>query len=431
MSSHRQPEFLRLIFTSITGETHSVEVGQESIEEALAEGVYFDGSSVRGYASVNSSDLLLKPVSTKIAPLPWSPDVAVMPCGVYESSGKMHTRDPRSALGRVAESAMDKGLQLIVGSELEFFLVRRPHDRTIEPADSGGYFATTPSDGALMLRRKVFKALKALGISATTHHHEVAPGQHEIGLRHAAATATADNVMLSKMAIAELAALEGLTATFMPKPFAGVNGSGMHIHLSLWEAEHGQNVFASAPGDLSSLAKSFVAGLLEHAASLAAIVAPTVNSFKRLRPGYEAPTRIAWGPMNRTTIIRVPQYNGSKEKARIEFRCPDPLCSPHLAFAAVLAAGLDGIDKSLLPPSPTRDDLFKSGQDIKSLPETLGEALYELSRDNVLRHALGHSIVDSYIDLRESEWTEYLEMHPEPSFSQITDWETSKYLLLN
>lgn len=431
MTSYQEPEFLRLVFASITGTTHSVEIGEDGIEEALREGAFFDGSSVRGYASVNSSDLLLKPALRDVMHLPWSPNVAVMPCGVFDTSGKMHPRDPRRALGGVAESALAKGLKLVVGSELEFFLVRRLHDRTIEPADSGSYFATTPSDGALMLRRKVFKTLKAFGISATTHHHEVAPGQQEIGLRHTDATEAADHVMMSKMAIAELAAAEGLTATFMPKPFPRVNGSGMHIHLSLWDTECNQNLFAGAPGELSSIAKCFVAGLLEHAASLAAIVAPTVNSFKRLRPGYEAPTRIAWGPLNRTTMIRVPQYNGSKGKARIEFRCPDPLCSPHLAFAAVLAAGLDGIDKALVPPDPSRENLFKPGHESKSLPETLGDALGELSRDSVLRSALGPSLVDTYIDLRESEWREYIEQHAGRSSAEVTEWEISRYLLAN
>jgi glutamine synthetase len=355
-----------------------------------------------------------------------------MPCSVYDASGRPHSGDPRSVLGVVAEKARAKEMKLVVGSELEFFLVRRLHDRSIEPADHGGYFATAPSDGALALRRKVFTSLKALGISATTHHHEVAPGQHEIGLRHTEVMTAADQVMVSKLAIAEIAAAEGLTATFMPKPFPGTNGSGMHIHLSLWDMGMEDNLFAREyEGELSEVAKYFVAGLLEHAGALAAIVAPTVNSFKRLKPGYEAPTRIAWGPLNRTTMVRVPLYNGSKAKARIEFRCPDPSCSPHLAMAAVLAAGLDGIEKSLIPPAPTTEDLFESAAATESLPSTLGEALDELARDTVLRSAMGSDLIDKYVALREKEWTEYLELHAGPSPSEVTEWEIAKYLLAN
>lgn len=427
----RRLEFLKLVFSSITGKTHSVEVGQDCVEEALTEGVYFDGSSVKGYASVNSSDLLLKPASHNITPLPWSTNVAVVPCSVYDASGELHSHDPRGILGDVAEKARANDMRLIAGSELEFFLVRRLHDRSIEPADLGGYFATTPSDGALALRRKAFRALKTMGIAATTHHHEVAPGQHEIGLRHSEATTAGDQVMLSKMTIAELAANDGLIATFMPKPFPRVNGSGMHIHLSLWDSVGERNLFADGPRKISQIAECFIAGLLKHAPSLAAIVAPTVNSFKRLRPGYEAPTRIAWGPLNRTTMIRVPLYNGSKAKARIELRCPDPSCSPHLALAAILAAGLDGVEKVLIPPSPTKEDVFKSTREIESLPETLDDALKALSKDSVLLSALGTSLVRTYIDLRRSEWSEYAELHDEESSSEITEWELSRYLYVN
>lgn len=358
--------------------------------------------------------------------------MAVMPCGVYDASGRPHSGDPRSVLGVVAEKARAMEMKLVAGSELEFFLVRTLHGKSIEPADRGGYFATAPSDGALALRRKIVTSLKALGISATTHHHEVAPGQHEIGLRHMEVMTAADHVVVSKLAIAELAATEGLTATFMPKPFSGTNGSGMHIHLSLWDTDMEDNLFArNYPGELSEIAKHFVAGLLDHAGALAAIVAPTVNSFKRLKPGYEAPTRIAWGPLNRTTMIRVPLYNGSKAKARVEFRCPDPSCGPHLAMAAVLAAGLDGIEKSLVPPAPTTEDLFESSTETASLPSTLGEALDKFSKDTVLRSALGSELVDKYVALREAEWAEYLELHASPSPSEVTDWEIARYLLAN
>jgi glutamine synthetase len=274
-------------------------------------------------------------------------------------------------------------------------------------------------------------ALTGLGIPTTSHHHEVASGQHEIGLVFDSAMEIADRVLLARLAIAEIAYSRGLLATFMPKPFADMNGSGMHIHQSLWDSE-GTNLFADgSPGTVSEIAYHYVAGLMEHAPALAAIVAPTVNSFKRLRPGFEAPTRIAWGPRNRTTMIRIPEFNGSDTKARIEFRCPDPSCSPHLALAAIMAAGLDGIARSLNPPEPTQEDLYRKATDVPSLPESLIQALQHLDEDETLRHALGERIVDSIIKFRTSEWHEYLKGGGNSSGTRITDWEIGKYLFSN
>ncbi|MHA1924503.1 MAG: glutamine synthetase family protein [Candidatus Thorarchaeota archaeon] len=430
--THDRPDFLRLLFSTVLGATKSIEIAYEDFDDVMKNGVYFDGSSVPGYASVNSSDLLLKPRSSRPLFLPWEKDVAVLVCGVFEAPGDPHPRDPSSVLSRIAGTAREAGFELRVGSELEFFLVKENGRGTIAPGDVGGYFSTLPSDGGLQFRRRVAKSLGSIGISTTTHHHEVAAGQHEVGLRFNSAISAADDIMLARLLIAEMAHEIGAIATFMPKPFSGMNGSGMHLHESLWSIDERANLFSSGKsGEVSELAGSYVAGLLEHAEALAAIVAPTVNSFKRLTPGYEAPTRIAWGLRNRSTMIRIPQYNGSDVKARIEFRCPDPLCSSHLAVAATLAAGLDGIRRGLTPPAPTSENLYKTAAETESLPGSLREALDKLERDDVIVDALGKSLVDTIVKMRTAEWAEYKEITGNPGVSEVTPWEVSKYLRFN
>jgi glutamine synthetase len=430
--THDRPDFLRLLFSTVLGATKSIEIAYEDYDDVMKNGVYFDGSSVPGYASVNSSDLLLKPRSSRPLLLPWEKDVAVLVCGVFESSGDPHPRDPSGVLTRIVESAKEAGFELRVGSELEFFLVKENGRGTIEPGDGGGYFSTLPSDGGLHFRRRVARSLGSIGISTTTHHHEVAAGQHEVGLRFSSATNAADDIMLARLLIAEMAHEIGAIATFMPKPFSGTNGSGMHLHQSLWSIDEKTNLFSSGKsGKISELAGSYVAGLLGHAEALAAIVAPSVNSFKRLTPGYEAPTKIAWGPRNRSTMIRVPQYNGSDVKARIEFRCPDPLSSSHLAVAATLAAGLDGISRGLAPPEPTGKNLYKTAPENESLPGSLGEALEKLQSDDVIVKALGKSLIDTIVKMRTAEWEEYVALTGDPGVSEVTPWEISKYLRFN
>jgi glutamine synthetase len=430
--THDRPDFLRLLFTTVLGATKSIEIAYEDLDEVMTHGVYFDGSSVPGYASVNSSDLLLKPRSSRPLLLPWEKDVGILVCGVHDFSGDPHPRDPSGILSKTVDLAREFGFELRVGSELEFFLVKENGRGTIEPGDGGGYFSTLPSDGGLQFRRRVAKSLGAIGISTTTHHHEVGAGQHEVGIRFSSATTAADDVMLARLLIAEMADSIGGLATFMPKPFGGMNGSGMHLHQSLWDIDDNTNLFSSGKsGEVSELAGSYVAGLLEHAGALAAVVAPTVNSFKRLTPGYEAPTRIAWGQRNRSTMIRIPQYNGSDTKARIEFRCPDPSCSSHLAVAATLAAGLDGIRRGLTPPAPTGDNLYELTEGIESLPGSLGEALENLKRNDVIVDALGKSLVDMIVKMRTAEWEEYVEITGDPGVSEITKWEVSKYLRFN
>ncbi len=433
MSKKRQhPEFLRLIFADVLGRTRSLEMGFDRLSEVVNEGVYIDGSSVPGYAAVNSSDLLLSPISSMPLVLPWDPEAGVLLCSLYEVSGVPHPSDTRHILRRVVERVYEVDMMLQVGSELEFFLVADTKDKHPTPGDFGGYMSGPPDDAGRAFRRSAIRALNQIGISTTTHHHEVADGQHEIGINHGPVSEIADAVMLAKLAISEIAHTRGMFATFMAKPFARINGSGMHMHQSLWTIDERTNLFASdGPGEISQLAKHYTAGILEHAPALSAIVAPTVNSFKRLVPGYEAPTRIAWGPRNRTTMVRIPHFNGSSDSARIEIRCPDPLCSPHLAMAATLAAGMDGVEKHLEPTDPTTHDLYEEEHDIPSLPESLIEAIKELAKDTVLRDALGKKIVESIIELRTSEWEAYLKSAGEHDENKITSWERQRYMLAN
>ena len=428
----RQPEFLRLIFTDLLGHTRSIEVGMNRLEEIVKHGLVIDGSSVPGYALVNESDLLLLPGCATPTQQPWDPSAAFILCNIHHVSGKPHPRDPRNILRRVVTSASEMGFQLMVGSELEFFTVRRLPDGTVVPLDQGGYFSSQPLDGSLNLRRDVIRALNAIHIETTSHHHEVANGQQEIGLHYMPAETAADNTMLSRTVISEIAYKRGLIATFMPKPFPDENGSGMHLHQSVWGLDGSRNLFASETSStISPLATYYIGGLLEHATTLAAVLAPTVNSYKRLVPGFEAPTRIAWGYRNRSTMIRVPHFNGSEKAARIELRCPDATSSPHLALAVMLAAGLDGISRRIEPPEPTEKDLYESSSATKSLPESLEGALYSLDRSKTMRDILGDSVVDTLVAMRRQEWVDYVKTTGDPGSSEITDWEIDKYLHVN
>lgn len=418
------------MFTSVLGKTKSIEIDMDSLGDLLRNGYTFDGSSVPGYAHVNSSDKILRATSSFPINQPWDLEARIMLCAVHNINGEPHPVDPRNVLRRVLASASSEGFHLEVGGELEFFLVNGSSKSSPDPIDSGGYFDTPPSDGAHMFRRGIVRALREMEIPTTAHHHEVAMGQHEICVKHSPAIQTADNIMLAKMAIAEMAHQRGMIATFMPKPFSDTNGSGMHLHQSLWDSDVKENLFATEErGVLSEVAGHYVAGLLEHAPALAAIVAPTVNSYKRLRPGYEAPTLIAWGPRNRSVMVRIPMFFDSNSTARIEFRCPDPSCSPHLAIAAMIVAGLDGVRRSLDPPSLSHEDLFEMPSGYEVLPSSLHEALAALEKDRLLIRELGDDVVKTLVELRSSEWREYAEVTGNTDSSSITEWEVEKYLL--
>ncbi|MFW9926585.1 MAG: glutamine synthetase family protein [Candidatus Thorarchaeota archaeon] len=427
-----EPEFLRLLFSDLLGYSRSIEVGYERLDEIVKHGLVIDGSSVPGYQTVNESDVLLRP--SRATPLiqPWDPSAAFILCRIHEVSGEPHPRDPRNILRRIVSMATEKGLKLMVGSELEFFTIARRTDDSIMPLDFGGYFSSLPQDFAVDFRRDVIRTLRKLGITTTSHHHEVAKGQQEIGLQYVDAEDAADNIMLSRIVISEMAYRRGMIVTFMPKPFPDQNGSGMHLHQSVWDLDSSRNLFAtSGSSSISQLAMSYIGGLLEHAAALAAILAPTVNSYKRLVPGFEAPTRVAWGYRNRSTMVRVPHFNGSKKAARIELRCPDATSSPHLVIAAILAAGLDGISKKIEPPKPTDKDLYESGISLKSLPGSLEGALDRLSESKMMKRILGNSVIDTLVAMRKREWKEYVESTGNPGSSEITDWEIERYLHVN
>ena len=302
---HTEPEFLRLIFSDILGDLRSIEVGIDQLDEFLAHGAVIDGSSVPGYASVNESDLLLLSSSATPTLQPWDPSAAFLMCRVYETDGRPHPRDPRNILKDMILKASKQGFQLMIGSELEFFTIRKCADDSVEPRDSGGYFSSRPMDPELEFRRDIIRTLNIIGIQTTSHHHEVARGQHEVGLQYVPVSIAADNILLARQIIMEMASLRGIDVTFMPKPFSDQNGSGLHLHQSMWGIDGTRNLFSSkGNGGLSQLAINYTAGLLEHASSYIAFLAPTVNSYKRLVPGYEAPTRIAWGYRNRSTMVR-------------------------------------------------------------------------------------------------------------------------------
>ncbi len=431
-TEHGNPEFLRLVFSDLLGHMRSYEVGIDQLDDVLENGIVMDGSSVPGFASINDSDVLLLSSSATPTPQPWDPEAAFLLCRVYETSGKPHPRDPRTILNKLISKASKRGFQLMIGSELEFFTIQRHSDDSIVPLDSGGYFSSRPIDSELDFRRDIIRTLNAVGIPTTSHHHEVARGQHEVGLQYTTASTAADNILLGRQIIMEMASMRGIDVTFMPKPFTDQNGSGLHLHQSIWETDGSRNLFASkGNGGLSPMAINYVAGLLEHASSLIALLAPTVNSYKRLVPGFEAPTRIAWGYRNRSTMIRVPHFNGSERAARIELRCPDTTISPHLAIAAILAAGLDGIKRTLEPSEPTTTNLYKSASDVESLPGSLRDSLALLKESHFMRKELGDSLVDTLVSIRMHEWQDYVKANEDPHSIEISSWELSRYLHAN
>ncbi|MCF2136788.1 MAG: glutamine synthetase family protein [Candidatus Thorarchaeota archaeon] len=428
MLQFTRPRFLRLLFSTVHGTTRSVEVGYEKKQNVWAQGVWFDGSSVPALESVNTSDLLLRPLFERPIVQPWDPAAAFTLCEIVDTNRQTHPHDVRQVLKKGATAALERDMRLLVGSELEFYLLAGDNNG-IRPIDNGGYLSSPPQDQGLPFRREAIEVLDYLGVATTSHHHEVGKSQHEIGIQHTDALEEADWVTMARLAISELAMSKGCVATFMPKPMSGAPGNGMHLHQSLWDTKTNTNLFATdSTGNLSELAQHYVAGILEHAPALTAIVASTINSFRRLRPGFEAPTLIAWGPRNRTAMIRVPQFGPAKSAARIEIRCPDPLASPYLATAAILAAGLDGIDKGLQPPEPVTEDLFTHGNEYEALPTNLLEALAALKQDNTVRDALGRSLADEIINLGRKAWNEF-NREASGETTTISSWELETYLL--
>jgi glutamine synthetase len=428
--------FVQLQFTDIMGVVKAVTIPIHQLEGSVRHGTWFDGSSVEGFTRIAESDQYLMPDMRTFSEIPWLKGsgprgTARVICDVYTPRGEAFAGDPRYVLRRQVERARKLGYLVNMGPELEFFLFRRGDDGSIAPLphDQAGYFDFS-TDLASDIREDMVDALEAFGIRVEAAHHEVAAGQHEIDFEYADALQTADNAITFKFTLKAIAQQHGLYATFMPKPIHGINGSGMHTHQSLYSIEGSRNAFADAESSygLSPLAKSYAAGILAHARGMIAVLAPLVNSYKRLVPGYEAPTYLTWGRTNRSALIRVPMVSPGKsiEGTRLEVRCPDPASNTYLAFAAMIAAGLDGVEKGLTLSEPVEESLFEmdaaqiASKGIKELPGTLGEALDELQQDDVIREALGDHVFDHFVAAKRDEWDEYR--------TQVSDWEVERYL---
>jgi len=429
MVKERNVRFIRLWFTDILGFLKSFAITPEELEGALNEGMGFDGSSIQGFARIDESDMVALPDPNTFAILPWRPKenaVARMFCDVLEPDGTPHKGDPRWVLKKNLKKAADMGFIFYVGPELEYFYFKSS-DGNPEIIDKGGYFDLTPLDVASDLRRETVLTLEEMGIGVEYSHHEVAPSQHEIDLRYTDALTMADNAMTYRLVVKEIALKHGVYATFMPKPIFGENGSGMHTHQSLFKGD--KNAFFD-PNDkyhLSDVGKGYLAGLLAHAREITLITNQWVNSFKRLVPGYEAPVYLSWAQRNRSDLIRIPVYKPGREKAtRLEYRSPDPACNPYLAFAAMLAAGLDGIEKGLTPPPPIEENVYEMTPQrrkrlkIGQLPEDLWEAIIVAEKSNLLKDCLGDHVFENFITNKKIEWERYR--------AQVTNYELNQYL---
>ncbi len=426
--------FISFQFTDVTGTVKSLDAPISRLAEALDQGIWFDGSSVEGFARIQESDMRLIPDMETYAVLPWSPDTmrrARLFCDIYNPDGTPFLGDPRGALRRALEELEKRGMKYMVGSEPEFFLFRRNGGTDIHPVphDVGGYFDFSPNDEAVRVRTELMQALDSMGLEVEVGHHECALGQHEIDFHFSNALRSADNVLTLKYTVKAIAAQHGLIASFMPKPIFGIAGSGMHCHQSLFDLK-GNNLFfdSTDPFNLSTLAYSFIAGQLSHARAFSAVTAPTINSYKRLVPGYEAPVYVGWAQTNRSALIRIPQkIAGMSTAVRAELRCPDPSCNPYLAYTVMLASALDGIDNKVIPPEPfnnvnvyelTREE--RKAMQIIELPASLREALFELEGDPVLKNALGKEIYEAFLRAKWAEWDDYR--------LNVMDWELARYL---
>jgi glutamine synthetase len=420
-------EHVLLWFTDLEGHLKSFAITPAELEDALDDGMGFDGSSITGFNAIEESDMVAIPDPDTFQLMPaGSHKVARMLCDVVTPDGKPYEGDPRYVLRRALERMKGMGFDTFnVGPELEYFLFK--DNESTETIDEGGYFAMTVLDAATDLRNETIGALESMGIPIEYHHHEVGPSQHEIDMRYASALDMADHTITYRLIVKEIAAKNGCYATFMPKPLFGENGSGMHTHQSLFA--DGRNAFFDGDDKyhLSEVGKAFIAGQLRHAREISAVFAQWVNSYKRLVPGYEAPVYVAWSQRNRSALIRIPLYKpGNEQATRAEIRCPDPACNPYLTFAALLHAGLEGIEKGYELAPPMEQNLYhltaeqRRERGIVALPETLGEAIDELAQSELGRKALGPHIFDRYVELKRAEWNEYR--------VQLTPWELDKYL---
>ncbi len=419
-------KFVTLWFTDILGSLKSFAITKGQLEHALEDGMGFDGSSIIGYQTIEESDMIAKPDPSTFAVLPPKEQgFARMICDIFEPSGRPYEGDPRYVLKRNLARAAKKGFTFNIGPELEYFYFA--DDKSPQPLDEGGYFDLTPLDKASELRRDTVTALEGMDINVEYSHHEGAPSQHEIDLRYQEALKMSDIVMTYRLVVKDIALQAGYHATFMPKPLEGENGSGMHTHQSLFKGYSNAFFDANDKYHLSDVAKGFIAGQLKHAREFCLVTAQWVNSYKRLVPGFEAPVYVSWARRNRSALIRVPMYKPGNELAtRVELRCPDPACNPYLAFAVMLATGLEGIDKGYALPDPVEMNVYKmTAEELKangigSLPESIGEAIAETEKSAIVRKALGDHVFDHLIELKKKEWDDYR--------THLSRYEIDRYL---
>ena len=426
-------DFIRLQFTDILGTVKNVSVPADQAEKAFEEGIYFDGSSIDGFVRIQESDMRLEPDPETFAVLPWRNSEKVtsarLICNVHDTTtGEPFVGDPRRVLKTAIDRAEEMGYDVNAAPEPEFFLFEEDENgnATTITHDSGGYFDLAPKDLAQDVRGDIIYGLEEMGFDVEASHHEVAEGQHEIDFKYDDALTTADNIGTFRAVVRAIAAQHDLHATFMPKPIPRINGSGMHTHISLFD-EDGNNAFHDGDDefDLSETAKQFVAGILDHAPALTAVCNPTVNSYKRLVPGYEAPVYIAWSDVNRSALIRKPAAR-IPAASRIEARFPDPSCNPYLALAVLIHAGLDGIENDLDCPDPVRENIYEFDEEkreeygIETLPSNLGEAVDALEEDEVIMDALGPHVSEKFVEAKSQEFGEYL--------VEVSEWELDRYL---
>ena len=429
MTKEHEVKFIRLWFTDVLGFLKSFAITVEELEGALEDGMGFDGSSIEGFARIDESDMVAMPDPNTFQLLPRRPRdqhaVARMFCDILKPGGEPFDGDPRYVLKRNLKRAADMGYTLYVGPELEYFYFR--DSKGTEALDEGGYFDMTPLDAATDLRRETVLALEQMGIGIEYSHHEVAASQHEIDMRYTDALTMADNVMTYRLVVKEVAIEHGVYATFMPKPVFGINGSGMHVHQSLFKGDKNAFFDKNDRYHLSQVAKCYIAGLLKHAPEITTVTNQWINSYKRLVSGYEAPVYLSWARRNRADLIRVPEYKPGRENAtRIEFRSPDPACNPYLAFSVMLAAGLEGIEKEYEVPDPVEENVYEMTEEargkrgIGTLPPNLLEAIHLTEKSKVVRRALGDHVFQAFIKNKKIEWEQYR--------IQVTDYELKKYL---
>ena len=430
LAKEHDVRFIRLWFTDILGFLKSFAITIDELEKALEEGMGFDGSAIEGFARIDESDMLALPDPNTFCLLPWRPKenaVARMFCDVTYPGGKLFEGDPRQVLKRNLAQAARLGYTFYVGPELEFFVFKSAEAPV--PIDAGGYFDLTPLDAASDLRRDIILSMEEMGIGIEYSHHEAAPSQHEIDFRYTDALTMADNVMTYRLVVKEIAFKYGVYASFMPKPLADHNGSGMHVNMSLFHGE--RNAFFDPKGalHLSKTAKHFMAGILKYAPEMTIVLNQWVNSYKRLVPGYEAPVYVTWAQHNRSDMIRIPMYKPGKEtSARIELRSPDPACSPYLAFSVILAAGLEGIEKKFELPTATEENVYalsdaeRARRNIVRLPGSLGEAIVLAQGSKLLRRALGDHVYGSFLQNKKIEYDRFRKT--------LTDYELKTYLPL-